>query len=361
VTHLWPIALVGFAISLGLTPVTRRLARRFGLLDQPGGRKAHAAPTPLLGGLAIYGAFILALLAFPSWPQHILELGAILAGATWLALVGLIDDRNGLSPRTKFPAQFLAAFVVLASGITIDLTHSIILNDLITVLWIVGIINALNFLDNMDGLAAGVSAIAAAGFFLLAVSQGQELVSALSASLCGAAIGFLIYNFNPASTFMGDMGSMVLGFVLSVVAIKLHFYSKSTVVTWMIPVLVLGLPLFDTSLVVVTRLREGRSPFVGGRDHTSHRLVSLGLSPKRAVVVLYGVCVLLGICALIVSQADVTISLWIGTLVGVIALAAFVSLILIRQRQAATPKRVQPNTSDPLPLPYSADSPTSKH
>ena len=275
---------------------------------------------------------MLALLAFPHWPQHILELGAILAGATWLAFVGLVDDRIGLSPRAKFPAQFLAAFVVLASGVSIDLTHNVIVNDGLTVLWIVGIINAINFLDNMDGLAAGVSAIAAGGFFLLAISQGQELVSALSASLCGAAIGFLLYNFNPASTFMGDMGSMVLGFILSVVAIKLHFYSQSLAVTWMIPVLVLGLPLFDTALVVFTRLREGRSPFQGGRDHTSHRLVSLGISSRRAVVILYGVCVVLSLSALIVSQAPVETGLWIGGWIGGLAAFSFIAMILIRRR-----------------------------
>jgi len=345
VTDLWPVALVGFALSLGLTPLTRRIARRVGLLDKPGGRKAHAAPTPLLGGLAIYGAFILALLAFPHWPQYALQLGAILAGSTWLAFVGLVDDRIGLSPRSKFPAQFLAALAVLASGISIDLTHSPILNDLLTLLWIVGIINALNFLDNMDGLAAGVSAIAAAGFFLLAISQGQELVSALSASLCGAAIGFLIYNFNPASTFMGDMGSMVLGFVLSVVGIKLHFYSQSTAVTWMIPVLVLGLPLFDTSLVVYTRLREGRSPFVGGRDHTSHRLVSLGLSSKRSVVILYGACVILSASALVISQSPIEVGLWIGTAVGILLAIAFVALVIVRYRARQKESVILP---DPL-------------
>jgi len=329
-SDLWPVALVGFALSLGLTPLTRQLARRIGLLDQPGGRKIHGSPMPLMGGLAIYGAFVIALLLFPNWPQYIVELGSILAGATWLAIVGFIDDRNSLSPWIKFPAQFLAAGVVIASGIHTDIFHNLILDTILTTFWIVGIVNAINFLDNMDGLAAGISAIASATFFLLAASQGQELVGALSAALCGAAIGFLIYNFNPATTFMGDMGSLVLGYVLAVLAIKLHFFAQSPVVTWMIPVLVMGMPLFDTSLVMFTRLREGRSLVRGAKDHTSHRLAILGFSQRQAVLTHYGVCVMLGLSALLVSQISVETGELIGGAVAIIALGLFVFLQIVR-------------------------------
>lgn len=329
-TEMLPVMLVGFAVSLGLTPLTRTIARRIGLLDQPGARKIHSVPTPLLGGLAIYGAFVIALLLFPNWPYHILELGAILTGATWLACVGLVDDRRALSPWAKFAAQFLAAGVVIASGIHIEIIRIPIFDSLLTLIWIVGIINAINFLDNMDGLAAGISAIAAAFFFWLAFSQGQELVSALSAAICGSAIGFLIYNINPASTFMGDMGSLVLGFVLAVIGIKLHFYADSLTVTWMIPVLVLGLPLFDTGLVMATRLREHRSLVRGSTDHTSHRLVSMGLSQRGAMLSLYGVSFLLGLAALAISGTSTPIAAIIGSGAGLIGFGAFVVLEVTR-------------------------------
>src|SRR5438552_3589099 len=278
-----PLIIVGFAASLGLTPLTRQIARRIGLMDAPSGRKVHRTPIPLMGGLAIYGAFLLALLLFRNWPQYVVELGAILVGATWLAVIGFIDDRFELSPWAKFPAQALAALLVIALGIRVDLFNAPVLDGLLTFLWIVGIINAINFLDNMDGLAAGVSAIVSLFIFILAITQGQYLVAPLAAALCGSTIGFLIYNFNPATTFMGDMGSMVLGFVLAVLGIKLKF-NIPLAVSWSIPLLVMGLPLFDTTLVVFTRLREGRSPLQGGKDHTSHRLAGMGLSHRMAVI-----------------------------------------------------------------------------
>jgi len=200
-------------------------------------------------------------------------------------------------------------------------------------------INATNFLDNMDGLAAGLSAIASGFFFMLAVTQGQELVAALSAALCGSAIGFLIYNFNPATTFMGDMGSLVLGFILAVLGIKLHFFHQPLAISWMIPVLVLGLPLFDTCLVVFTRLREGRSPVRGAKDHTSHRLAVLGLNQRQTVVTQYAICVVLGILALVVSQTDVVTGQTIGIGVAAIGACSFVLLEIVRWRQLKREKR----------------------
>lgn len=347
---LWPVALVGFAVSLGLTPLTRQLARRIGLLDKPGGRKIHGAPMPLMGGLAIYGAFMIALLLYPHWPQYLLELATIIVGATWLSVIGLIDDRWNLSPWVKFSAQFLAAGGIIASGVQVNVFHIPVLDALLTFIWLVGIINATNFLDNMDGLAAGLSAIASGFFFVLAVSQGQELVAALSAALCGSAIGFLIYNFNPATTFMGDMGSLVLGFVLAVLGIKLHFYHQSLAVSWMIPVLVLGLPLFDTSLVVFTRLREGRSPVRGAKDHTSHRLAALGFNQRQAVVTQYAICVALGVLALIVSQADVAVGQTIGLGVAILGGCAFVTLEVVRWRQLKRERRERAALAEQPPI-----------
>jgi UDP-GlcNAc:undecaprenyl-phosphate GlcNAc-1-phosphate transferase len=329
----FPIIMVGIAASLGLTPLTRQLAQRIGLVDEPKGRKVHLAPTPLMGGMAIYLAFMLALLMFGHWPQYLVELAAIVLGCTWLAIIGFLDDRDELMPRVKFPAQFLAALTVAAAGIRVDLFHSLWLDLPLTFFWYIGIINAINFLDNMDGLAAGVSGIAAFFIFLLAVSQKQELVSSLSAALCGAVIGFLFYNFNPASTFMGDMGSLVLGFILAVLGLKLRFSTQITLASWMIPILVLGLPIFDTSLVVFTRLREGRSPFKGATDHTSHRLVAMGLHPRAAVINLYVACFLLGISALVISQAPVEVALPIGAGIAIIGVGCFIILEITRVLQ----------------------------
>ncbi|MBX3080877.1 MAG: undecaprenyl/decaprenyl-phosphate alpha-N-acetylglucosaminyl 1-phosphate transferase [Anaerolineae bacterium] len=327
-----PILVVGFAASLGLTPVTRQLAHRIGLVDKPNARKVHLTPIPLMGGLAIYGGFIIALLMFNGWPRHILELVAIVFGTTWLAFIGFLDDKLELSWPAKFGAQILAALAVMLAGVRVDLFQNP-LDWALTLFWILGIINAINFLDNMDGLAAGVSAIAAFFMFVLAASQGQELVSSLSAALCGAAIGFLIYNFNPATTFMGDMGSMVLGFMLAVCGIKLRFPSQSLAVTWMIPILVLGLPIFDTTLVVFTRLREGRSPAQAGKDHTSHRLAFVGLSTRRAVVICYAGCLFFGGAALLISRVEVATAAVIGAIVAVVAASSFIALEFVRVRQ----------------------------
>ncbi|HAJ38694.1 MAG TPA: undecaprenyl/decaprenyl-phosphate alpha-N-acetylglucosaminyl 1-phosphate transferase, partial [Chloroflexi bacterium] len=175
---------------------------------------------------------------------------------------------------------------------------------LITVVWVVGITNALNLLDNMDGLSGGVAMIAAVFFTLLAALSDQYLVGALAAALAGACAGFLIYNWNPAHIFMGDAGSLFLGFMLAAVAIKLRFPTNSVVVTWMIPLLVLGLPIFDTSLVFISRLRRGKNPLTTpGKDHISHRLAFLLGSRREAVLVCYLICCAFGLAAIFVSQA----------------------------------------------------------
>lgn len=329
-TQFFPVIVAGFAAAVGFTPITRRLAFYLGVIDQPSSRKVHQSPKPLLGGLAIYGALVLALVFF-SPPFYLVEFGAILAGATWLALVGFVDDRDGMRPWVKMGGQVVAALVLIASGIHIHLFNNFLLDIALTLFWIIGIINAMNFQDNMDGLAAGITAIASIFFFIMALQEKLTLVSSLAGALAGASVGFLIYNFNPASTFMGDIGSMVLGFLLAVLGIKLKFHvpGDHQIVTWMIPVVVLGLPIFDTALVVFTRLREKRSPMQGGKDHTSHRLVSLGLSHRSAVLILYAVCVGLGLTAVELSRADIHRGLLIGLALFVAAACAFVFLEIV--------------------------------
>jgi len=347
-----PILVVGFATALGLTPLSRQIAIRLGIVDTPNQRKIHEGRKPLMGGLAIFVAFTLALLLF-SPPPHLVELGAVLSGAALLAVVGLLDDRYHLSIRLRLGAMIVAALVLVAAGIQIRLFRTPLIDIPLTVLWVVTIINAANFLDNMDGLTAGFSAIAAFFFMLISLTQSLSLVSSLAAALLGSAVGFLVYNFNPSSTFMGDMGALVLGFALAVLGIKLKFDHQPLDVTWMVPLLVLALPLFDISLVVVTRLLEGRSPGQAGKDHTSHRLLSMGFNQRMTLFILYGGCVLFGGLGLLVSAAPTDIALQLG-LFGLLTLAVlFVLMMFVRRRYqtshqpvSAPGTAIQPSASD---------------
>ena len=326
-----PILVFGFAASLGLTPLSRQIAMRLGVVDKPSQRKIHLDNKPLMGGLAIYVAFTLSLLLF-SPPAHLVQFGALLAGAAFLALVGLLDDRYNLGIRIRLVVQVVAALTVIAAGIHISLFKTSWLDYPLTVLWIVTLTNAVNFLDNMDGLTAGLSAIAAAFFMAIAYTEGLTLVSSLAAAVLGSAVGFLVYNFNPASTFMGDMGALVLGFVLAILGIKLEFGEQPLGVTWMVPLLVLALPLFDICLVVVTRIAEGRSPGEAGKDHTSHRLMSLGLSQRQTLLVLYGACVFFGALGYIVSVAPTGIAFRVGV-AGLVLLAVLYAVMMAIRRK----------------------------
>ena len=322
-TNFMLIFLAALLFSMGGTPLARRLALRLNLVDVPTGRKLHLAPVPLLGGLAIYGAFILALLIFQD-RFYVPQLVSILLGATLVSFLGIWDDRRAIRPLVKLLGQVMAALVLVSSGVQVHLVRWQPVNVGITIAWVVGITNALNLLDNMDGLSGGVGAVAAAFFLLLAAMSGQYLVGSLAAALLGACLGFLYYNFNPASIFMGDSGSLFLGFVLAAVGVKLRFPSNSYVVTWMIPVIVLGLPIFDTSLVVISRLRRGLNPLTSpGRDHVSHRLVKLGFSQREAVLALYLVCGVLGVLAMFLTQASVVEAYIVG---GAVALAGLYSV-----------------------------------
>jgi len=294
------------ALAIGGTPIARKLAPRLGVMDQPSARKIHTRPMPRLGGVAIYLAFILALLIFED-RHYISQLVGILTGATLISFCGIWDDRWGLRPLLKLGVgQPLAALILIASGVRVSFLHHPVLNLLVTVFWVVGITSALNLLDNMDGLSAGVATVASAFFLLLAAMNGQYLVGSLAAALLGACLGFLFYNFNPASIFMGDTGSMFIGFILAAVGIKLRFPGRMDVVTWMIPVVILGVPIFDTTLVVVSRLRRGLNPITHpGKDHLSHRLVAMGWTQREAVMAIYLICGGLGLVALFLTQASV--------------------------------------------------------
>ncbi|MEZ4735141.1 MAG: MraY family glycosyltransferase [Caldilineaceae bacterium] len=306
-------------LAIGSTPVMRLVALRFGVIDRPAARKIHANPVPLLGGAAIYVAFILVLLLFGD-RRYIHEVVGIFLGATLVSLMGVVDDRWGLGSYVKLAGQLLAACILIYSGVQVRVWGGW-LDIVVTIGWVVGITNAMNLLDNMDGLSGGIAMIAAAFFTLLAALSDQYLVGALAAALAGACAGFLVYNWNPAHIFMGDTGSLFLGFLLAAVGIKLRFPSNSDTITWMIPVLVLGVPIFDTTLVFISRLRRGKNPLTTpGKDHISHRLAQLTGSRREAVLLCYLIAGAVGLSSIFMTQATLIEAAIVGGALLLIAL-----------------------------------------
>lgn len=326
-------------IAIGGTPLVRQAALRLRILDHPSGRKTHAAPVPLMGGAAIYIAFIAAL-ALWGERRYVNEVVGIFVGATLVSLAGALDDRRGMKSYVKLAVQLAAAVILVISGVQVRLFHGV-LDILLTVLWVIGITNAFNLLDNMDGLSSGVATIASAFFTLLAAMSGQYLVGTLAAALCGACLGFLVYNWNPARVFMGDTGSLFLGFLLAAVAIKLRFPMNSASITWMIPVFILALPIFDTTLVFVSRLRRGKNPLTTpGKDHVSHRLALVTGSQREAVLLCYLIAGATGLASVFLTQANFQEALVVALAILILSLYALWRLEkLTRDHEAATATR----------------------
>jgi len=344
------IATVALVLSVVLTPLVRRLAIRFKVVDQPNARKVHVSPVPLMGGLAIYLAFVAALWLLGD-RRYVNEIIGIFVGATLCSFMGVVDDRWGLGSYIKLGGQVLAAGILIYSGVQVNLFHNW-LDILLTIVWVVGITNAMNLLDNMDGLAGGISLISAAFFTLLASLSGQYFVGALAAALAGACLGFLFYNWNPAHIFMGDTGALFLGFLLAAVAIKLRFPSNSATITWMIPVLVMGVPVFDTTLVFISRLRRGKNPLTTpGKDHLSHRLAYLLGSKREAVLVCYLVGGAFGMVGVYLIRATLIEAVIIGAAVFAIVLYA-IWWLEFRNGGVRVPPTILPNAAK---IPTSGD------
>ncbi len=301
------------------TPFVRQMALALGFVDAPSKRKLHATPMPLMGGVAIFGGLFLVLAIYFGMRGNMRILGQ-LGAAALIAIIGLIDDRRPLSSRLKFAAQSGAFVLAIALGTRVALPFFPDWGDyVVTFVWFAIITNAINFLDNMDGLCAGVAAVASAFIVLMADVSGQFYIAPLAAATLGACLGFLRYNFKPARIFMGDAGSLLLGFMLAVMTLQLRFPTNSSFVTWMVPLLLMGVPLFDLSLVTVARLRRGVNPLTtAGKDHTSHRLVRLGFSQREAVLIIYLLGGGFGMVALFVTQADVMEGYMIGGAVAVL-------------------------------------------
>jgi UDP-GlcNAc:undecaprenyl-phosphate/decaprenyl-phosphate GlcNAc-1-phosphate transferase len=325
---------VALITSLAATVPARQFAIRVGMVDRPGPRKIHLEPIPLLGGIAIYAAVILAVLvSYPS--RTVSEILGILAGATLLLLVGTLDDRGLLHHQVKlFLAMPAAGLIVLSSGTRANIFSTVLPGRLgfladagLTVFWITGITAAFSILDYMDGVCAGIAAIASLFLAILASLNGQVLVTTLSAAVLGATLGFLKWNFSPAKIFMGDGGAMLLGFLMATLSLKLRVNAVSPHAGWLAPILVLAVPIFDTALVSVSRLRRGLIPFTSpGKDHTGHRLAKSGLGTRASVLTLYAMGASCGFMAILSTHIN---AYWINRLavLSVLGLIAAIALL----------------------------------
>ena len=308
--------IVSFAFTFATTPLVRRFAFKIGAIDIPkDNRRMHKKPTPRIGGLAIIFGFTVATLCFA---QPSRQLYGTLAGAAIIAVMDVIDDCKNLPAKLKFVIQIIAALVVVFAGdIKIDVfTNPNFLSDnpywvlpewlsvTLTVIWIVFITNAVNFIDGLDGLAAGVSAIMSISLVFISIRVGEYSIAILGIALMGSCFGFLPFNFNPAKIFMGDTGSTFLGFMLATLSIQGVFKSYA-VISFAVPLLILGLPLFDALFAMIRRILRGQSPMTADRGHLHHRLVDMGFSQKQTVFILYAISGVLGITAVLLAESGV--------------------------------------------------------
>jgi len=351
---------VPFALSVALTALAMRVSSRLGFVDEPGGRKAHERPMPLGGGVAIFLAWALpvgallaaAALLAPSQPQaeagpvalkgllaaaagEAKPIGLVLAGGAVLMLLGVLDDLRGLSVplRTVVMLGVAVGLYLLSPALRITLfTGWAWLSLAYTVLWVFGITNAFNFLDNTDGLSAGVAMVCSLLLGVVGVQTGQHLMTWLALALAGAAAGFLVFNFPPAKVYMGDAGSLFLGFTLSVLTILFTFYKSGVAPSGqlygvLMPLFILAVPIFDTVTVVAIRLREGRPIWLGDRSHFSHRLLAIGMSKRETVLFIYLVSFCLGLASTLLNALDVA-----GAVIIFIIGVTFLILIALLER-----------------------------
>lgn len=306
-----PFFIIPFILSLILTPLVRRIAIRNNLISYPRPDRWHKYPTALLGGISIYVGFILSILYLHlSGSINLVnkDVLSLFLGGTFLFIVGLLDDKFHLRPYIKLFTQIIAGCIVIFFGTIIGLPVNILLAIPLTLLWIVGVTNSFNLLDNIDGLAAGIAFISLLILFFSSLIFSNNPLGIYALILSGAALGFLPHNFNPAKIFMGDSGSIFLGYSLAVISITgTTRHISNLLITILIPVLILSVPIFDTIFVMILRKLQGRSIFEGGKDHTSHHLVTLGLSQRKTVLLLYAVSIVFGLIAILYSRLNVFI------------------------------------------------------
>ena len=315
--------LTALAVAYFLTPQVKTLAIRAGALDAPDARKVHKKPIPRMGGLAIYIAFVAAVLLSMQISRDVL---GILVGGTAILALGILDDLKPLPAKVKLLGQIAAAAVLILFDIRIEWITNPFGEMLyveywsipLTILWVVGLTNTVNLIDGLDGLAAGVSTIAAVTILLVALQQNFWSVAVLTAAIAGAALGFLQHNFNPAKIFMGDTGSMFLGYMLAAVSVMGTVKSAATIAL-IVPIVALGLPIMDTAFAIMRRYLSGQPIFKPDRGHLHHRLLDRGLTQKQAVLLMYVISGCLGLSAIALTEVNKVSGIII--IVGILALA----------------------------------------
>ncbi len=321
---------VAFLISFLATPLVKSFAQKVGAMDVPReARRVHDHPIPRMGGLAIFLGFLLSVVIFADISRQI---RGVLLGAVIIVIVGVVDDIVSLPAMLKFVLQIFAALVAVAYGVEIHIFSNPlifgqkefwqlgVLSIPITVLWIVGVTNSVNLIDGLDGLAVGVSSIASVTMLVIAFVASDSNDAIVLAAITGACVGFMPYNFNPAKIFMGDTGALLLGYVLATMSI-IGFFKFYAIITFVVPILALALPVFDTSFAIFRRLLKGQSPMTPDRGHFHHRLIDMGLNQKQAVAILYSISAVLGLAAVIIATS--------GEIRAVILVAAFAVSITI--------------------------------
>lgn len=326
---LWHDICLGIAalvLALVFVPLAMKLAYKIGAVDKPNARKVHTKIMPRMGGLGIYLAYIIVVLATQKMNM---QLAGLLLGSTILVVLGIFDDMKDLNAKFKLLIQVLAAVIVMAFGVRIEFMTNVfgggaiyldILSLPITLLWIVGITNAINLIDGLDGLAGGIATIAALSMAVVGWIYGQYLMASMAIILAGATMGFLRYNFHPAKVFMGDTGSLFLGFNLSVLAI-MGVAKSVTFISLAAPVLVLGVPIFDTFFAILRRKMNHKPIFAADKDHLHHRLLGMGFSHRKTVLIIYAISFFLALSAILIT--------YLSTAEAVAVVAIVLSVILI--------------------------------
>lgn len=318
-------------LSFVLTPPVKRLAYKIGAVDIPKDtRRMHKRPIPRLGGLAIFFAFLVAAVLLGKMNTQRVW---ILVGAVIIVGLGIVDDRKALGAKFKFVVQiFAAAIPVVLGGLRIEVfTNPFVFSDSlywsvgalsipITIVWIVAITNAVNLIDGLDGLAVGVSSIASMTMLAVALFIGEIEIAVILAALAGACVGFMPYNLNPAEIFMGDTGSTFLGYMLATMSIQ-GLFKVYALISFAVPFLILGLPIFDTGFAMIRRVLSGRSPFSADRGHVHHRLIDMGFNQKQAVAILYVISVVLGLIAVVLTTS--------GELRAIFIVAAVIIILIV--------------------------------
>ncbi len=330
---------VTLLIALFITPLSINLAVKMGVVDKPNERKVHTGAVPRMGGVAIYIAFAVGALILGFYTRQV---AALLVACTLVMAGGLIDDVKGVSPKFKLLIQLIAALILVKYGIYVEFitnpfTGGVISLGIfaipITVIWLMGVSNAVNLIDGLDGLSAGVSAIAALTMAVVCYAQGQIVTACLAAVLAAAAFGFLRYNFHPAKTFMGDCGSLFLGFCLGALSV-MGLSKGATVISIFIPLIILGIPIFDTFFAIIRRKSQHKPIFDADKGHLHHCLLSIGLSHSKTVLLIYAISIIMGVAGILMAMLTSAQAVFVLIIISTLTIVGADMLGVLRGKRA---------------------------